>query len=157
MADGGRARRIAERIKVVVAEYLENRVKDERLGFVTVTDVRVTGDIQHASIFYTIFGSDIEREQTEAVLAEYKGRIRSAVGKAIGTRLTPTIEFIPDAVPEGAAHLEQLLAEAKRRDAELAAVAAEAGYAGDADPYKKPIDDDLADGPIVPGEQDKDA
>lgn len=137
MADPARARKIADRIKVVVAEYLEHRIKDERLGFVTITDARVTGDLQHASVFYTVFGDDQARTDTAAVLEANKGRIRSAVGKAIGIRLTPTIEFIADALPEGAAHLEDVLAQTRARDAELAAAAAGATYAGDADPYRK--------------------
>ncbi len=139
MADPARARKIAERIKVVVAETLENRIKDERLGFVTVTDARVTNDLQHATVFYTVFGTPEERAGTEAALEAARGKVRSAVGKAIGIRLTPTLEFIPDAIPEGAAHVEELLSVAKQRDAELAAVAAEARYAGDADPYRKPV------------------
>lgn len=137
MSDKARVRRVAERIKVIVAEYLDTRVKDDRLGFVTVTDVRVTGDLQHASIFYTFMGTEEERAASRAVIDAYTGRIRSAVGQGVGTRLTPSIEFIPDAVPEGAAHVEELLAEAKRRDAELAASAANAGYAAGPDPYKK--------------------
>lgn len=141
MADPARARKIAERIKVVVAETLENRIKDERLGFVTVTDARVTNDLQHATVFYTVFGTPEERAGTEAALEAARGKVRSAVGKAIGIRLTPTLEFIPDAIPEGAAHVEELLSVAKQRDAELAAVAAEARYAGDADPYRKPAGD----------------
>ena len=102
MADPARARKIADRIKVIVAEYLEFRLKDERLGFVTITDARVTGDLQQASVFYTVFGSNEERAATAAVLEANKGRIRSAVGKGIGIRLTPSIEFIADALPEGA-------------------------------------------------------
>ncbi len=141
MPDVARARRVAERIKVIVAEYLENRVKDDRLGFVTITDVRVTGDLQHASIFYTFFGTQDERTASEAVLRAYTGRIRSAVGQGVGTRLTPSIEFIPDALPETAAHVEELLAQAKRRDVELAQAAAAARYAGDADPYRKPAEE----------------
>jgi len=141
MADPARARKVADRIKVLTAEALEHRVKDERLGFVTVTDVRVTNDLQQASIFYTVFGSEAEREATAEALADNKGRIRSAVGKGLGIRLTPSIEFIPDAVPEGAAHLEEVLAEARRRDEELAAAKANARYAGEADPYRKPVDE----------------
>ena len=121
MADPARARKVADRIKVLVAEMLEGRIKDERLGFVTVTDVRVTGDLQHASVFYTVFGSDEERQATADVLEENKGRIRSAVGKGLQIRLTPSLEFIADAIPEGAAHLEEVLAETRRRDEELAA------------------------------------
>lgn len=138
MADPARARKIADRIKVIVAEYLEHRVKDERLGFVTITDARVTGDLQHASVFYTVFGDEAARQATADVLEAYRGRIRTAVGRQIGIRLTPSLEFIPDALPEGAAHLEDLVARTRARDAELARAAAGARHAGDADPYKKP-------------------
>ncbi len=137
MADPARARKVADRIKVIAAETIEHRLKDERLGFVTITDVRVTGDLQQASIFYTVFGSPEEREQTAQALADNKGRIRSAIGKGLGIRLTPSIEFIPDAIPEGAAHLEDLLAQTRQRDAELARAAAGAQYAGESDPYRR--------------------
>lgn len=140
MADPARARKVADRIKVTVAEYLEFRVKDERLGFVTITDTRVTGDLQHASVFYTVFGDDQDREATAAALEANKGRIRSAVGKAVAIRLTPSLEFIPDALPEDSAHLEDVLAQTRARDAQLAAAATGKSYAGDADPYKKPVD-----------------
>ena len=146
MGDPARARKIADRIKVIVAEYLEFRLKDDRLGFVTITDCRVTGDLQHATVFYTVFGSDEEREATAAVLEANKGRIRSAVGKGIGIRLTPSLDFIADAIPEGAAHLEDVLARARARDAELARAAAGATHAGDADPYRKPVDRTESDG-----------
>ncbi len=144
MADPARARKIAERIKALVADYIEFRLKDERLGFLTVTDVRVTGDLQHASIFYTVYGDDAARADTAAALQDNRGRIRSHVGKGLGIRLTPSVEFIPDAIPEGAANIEAALAAARQRDAELAAGAGQATYAGDADPYRKPAaaDDD---------------
>jgi ribosome-binding factor A len=145
MADPARAKKIADRIKVLVAETLEYRVKDERLGFITITDVRVTGDLQNASVFYTVFGGEAERAETAAALESAKGKLRSAVGKGIGIRLTPTLEFIPDALPDGAAHMEDLLLVAKQRDAEVAAAAAGASYAGDADPYKKPVDENQAE------------
>lgn len=141
MADPARARKIAERIKSLVAEYLEFRLKDERLGFVTVTDVRVTGDLQHASVFYTVFGDEASRADTEAALTANRGRIRSFVGQGLGIRLTPSLEFIPDAIPEGAANIEAALAAARERDAELARNAGNATYAGEADPYRKPADE----------------
>jgi ribosome-binding factor A len=144
MADPARARKIADRTKVVVAEFLEHRVKDERLGFVTITDVRVTGDAQHATVFYTAYGSDEERAATAEALESARGKIRSAVGRALGIRLTPSLEFVPDALPEGAAHLEDVLVATRAADAELARNRQGASYAGDADPYKKPssLDDD---------------
>lgn len=142
MADPARARKVADRIKSLVAQYLEFRVKDERLGFVTVTDVRVTGDLQQASIFYTVFGDEAARAATAEVLEDNRGRIRSAVGKGLGIRLTPTIEFIPDAIPEGAANIESALAQARERDAQLAQSSSGANYAGEADPYRKPARDE---------------
>ena len=140
MSDPARAHKIAERIKAIVAEQLEYRVKDERLGFVTVTDVRVTGDLQHATVFYTVFGSDDQRAATAAALESAKGKIRSALGQ-LGIRLTPSLEFIADALPEDAAHLADLLEATKRRDEQIAAAAAAARYAGDPDPYRRPADD----------------
>jgi ribosome-binding factor A len=141
MADPARAKKIADRIKVIVAETLEFRVKDERLGFITITDVRVTGDLQNASVFYTVFGGEDERAETAAALESAKGKLRAAVGKGIGIRLTPTLEFFADALPDTAAHMEALLREAKERDAAVAAAASGAVYAGEPDPYRKPADE----------------
>jgi ribosome-binding factor A len=138
MVDHPRARKLADRIKVIVAQMLDTRIKDPRLGFVTVTDVRVTGDLQNASVFYTVYGTDEEREGTAAALESAKGIIRSEVGKQTGVRLTPTLEFHLDSVPETAAHLDAALVEARRRDAELAALREGKAYAGEADPYRAP-------------------
>ena len=136
MVDHPRALKVADRIKVVVAQMLETRIKDPRLGFVTITDVRVTGDLQNASIFYTVLGDQEAQADTAKALESAKGIIRSEVGKQTGIRLTPTIEFILDAVPETAALLDSALLEARRRDAELEKVRREATFAGDADPYR---------------------
>lgn len=132
-----RVRKIADRVKVVVAEMLERRIKDPRLGFATVTDVRVSGDTQHATVFYTVLGGSEEIDGTAAALASATGLIRSEVGKQLGMRHTPTLEFILDGVPENARQIEDLLTRAKRSDAEVARRAASATYAGEADPYKK--------------------
>jgi ribosome-binding factor A len=145
MADQARAAKMADRIKVIIAKALERGVKDPRLGFVTITDVRVTGDLQHASVFYTVYGSDEERADTAAALKSATGMLRSEVGKNITARLTPSIEFIADGIPENAALIESLLNEARSRDAESESLAKSAQYAGDADPYVKPrviADDD---------------
>jgi ribosome-binding factor A len=145
MADTARARKLADRIHEIVAEALEKRVKDPRLGFLTVTDTRVTGDLQHATVFYTVYGDAEEKQSTAAALESAKGVLRSEVGRRTGLRLTPTLEFISDAVPENAAHIEELLRVAAAKDAEVAAQAAGAEYAGDPDPYKKDEDDESAD------------
>lgn len=143
MVDAARAAKMADRIKVIVAKTLERGIKDPRMGFVTITDVRVTGDLQHASIFYTVYGSDEERADTAAALKSATGMLRSEVGKNITARLTPSLEFIADGIPENAALIESLLSEAALRDAETDALAKTAAYAGDEDPYVKPriIDD----------------
>jgi ribosome-binding factor A len=140
-----RVRKIADRIQVVVAEMLERRIKDPRLGFVTVTDVRVSGDTQHASIFYTVMGGEEEVTSSTAALESAKGLIRSEVGKQLGMRHVPTLEFILDAVPENARHIEELLEQVRESDAAVAAAAAGKPYAGEADPYRKPHPDDETD------------
>ena len=137
MSSNPRIRRIADRIKVIVAEMLERRIKDPRLGFVTVTDVRVSGDTQQATVFYTVLGEDGSLESTAAALESARGLIRSEVGKQLGMRHVPTLDFIPDALPENARHLDEVLARARAQDEEVAARRG-AAYAGEEDPYRKP-------------------
>lgn len=146
MADEGRIRRVAERIQTTVAELLMNhKIKDPRLGFVTITDVRVTGDLQHATVFYTVYGSDQDRKDTAAAFRSAKGLIRSYVGKALGIRLTPDLEFVLDALPSTVASFENALAQAKEHDQEVSRLASHAQYAGEADPYRKPRESDDED------------
>jgi len=145
MADPERARKMADRIKVIVAKRLERGLRDPRLGFVTITDVKVTGDLQHASVFYTVYGSIEERTDSAAALKAATGLMRSEVGKNITARLTPSIEFIADGIPENAALIDDLLREAHDRDSATEDGKGAATYAGDADPYKKPREYDLED------------
>lgn len=142
MADPARARKIADRIKELIAANLEQVVKDPDLGFVTITDVRVTGDLQHASAFYTVFGDEAQRERTAELLEANRGRLRSFVGQRLGIRLTPTLELIPDALPENASHIDDLLRSAKERDEDLARARSAARPAGEADPYRTKGDDE---------------
>jgi len=142
-----RVRKVADRIQVIVAEMLERRIKDPRLGFVTVTDVRVTGDTQNASIFYTVLGEPDELAGTAVALESAKGLIRSEVGKQLGMRHVPSLEFIHDALPETARHIDDLLSKARASDAALAAASAGATYAGESDPYRKPHEDEDDDEP----------
>ncbi|MCW3493964.1 30S ribosome-binding factor RbfA [Microbacterium sp. SSM24] len=144
---GERQARLGDRIRVILAERLEKGLRDPRLGFVTITDVRVTGDLQHASVFYTVLGTEEERAASAQALASATGMLRSEVGKHLNTRLTPSLEFILDAIPENADHIADLLREARERDEAVAGLASSASYAGDADPYVKPreADDDDED------------
>lgn len=152
MSENPRARRLADRIKEIVATTIDTRVKDPRLGFVTITDVRVSGDLQHATVFYTVFGDEAERESTAAALRSATGMLRSEVGRQIDVRLTPSLEFMADALPENARTIEDLLVEARSRDAELARSKEGAAYAGEADPYRAPRDEDADDADAASGE-----
>jgi ribosome-binding factor A len=142
MADPARARKLADRIREIAAETLERRVKDPRLGFVTVTDARITGDLREATVFYTVYGDEGERAATAVALERVKGLVRSEVGRQTGVRFTPSIDFIADAVPENVAHIEDLLRTARASDEEVAQAAAAAEYAGDPDPYRGADDDE---------------
>jgi len=129
---------MADLIRQILAERLQKGLRDPRLGYVTITDVHVTGDLQHASVFYTVLGDDTERADTHAALTAATGMLRTEVGRNISARLTPTLEFVPDGVPENAAAIENLLQEARQRDAETERMKATAQYAGEEDPYKAP-------------------
>ncbi|MFI0354121.1 30S ribosome-binding factor RbfA [Actinomadura sp. 9N407] len=137
MVDAARARKLADRIQQIVAEMLERRIKDPRLGFVTVTDTRITNDLRDATVYYTVYGTEDEQAGTAAALESAKGVIRSEVGKQTGVRHTPSLTFVIDSVMENAAHIDDLLAKARQRDAEVARAAQGATPAGDANPYRE--------------------
>jgi ribosome-binding factor A len=139
-----RIRKIADRIQVIVAEMLERRVKDPRLGFVTVTDVRVTGDSQQATVFYTVLGEETDLVSTAAALESAKGLLRSEVAGQLGMRHAPSLAFVHDALPESARQIDEVLARAKAQDEEVASRRGTT-YAGEADPYKKPAEQPLSE------------
>jgi len=131
-----RVRRVADRIKETVALLLDTRVKDPRLGFVTITEVRITGDLREATVFYTVLGDDDKRDSTKAALESAKGMLRSEVGKALGIRHTPSLEFLLDGIPENAIHISEVLRTAQERDQELQKIAQSGKYAAGEDPYR---------------------
>ena len=133
-----RARRLEDRIAVIVAEMLERRIKDPRLGFVTITEARVTGDLREATVFYTVYGSDDEVAGTTAALASATGLIRTEVGRQTGIKHTPSISFTRDTVPDTVRTIDDLVAKARAADEDVAAARAGAEHAGDPDPYRKP-------------------
>lgn len=140
MTDSPRSRKLADQIQRILAERLQKGLRDPDLGYVTITDVRVTGDLQHATVFFTVLGTDEERELSAKALQRATGMLRTEVGKHLRIRLTPTLEFVPDALPETAGEIEQLLGEAKERDAAVREAAAHAHYAGEENPYKEEDD-----------------
>ena len=140
MTDTGRANKLADRIAQIVAEMLERRVKDPRLGVVTVTDAKITGDLREATVFYTVYGSADEQAGTAAALKSATGLIRSEVGRQTGLRHTPSLSFVRDTLPEGAQHMEELVAQARAADEALAQAREGAQPAGDPDPYRVPAE-----------------
>jgi len=129
---------MAARIKQIVASSIEMQVKDPRLGMVTITDVRLTGDLHDATVFYTVLGNDEERQASTQALESAKGTLRTEVGRQTGVRFTPTLTFKLDAIPETADQLKVLLAKAAEADALVEQARVNAAYAGDEDPYRKP-------------------
>ena len=130
--------KLADQIKVILASTIERRVKDPRLGFVTITEVRLTGDNREATAFYTVLGDDEERAGTAAALESAKGMLRTTVGQQLGLKFTPSLEFVLDATSEVAKNIEDLLARVQASDAEVAAEAAGKQYAGEPNPYREP-------------------
>lgn len=136
--------KLEDQIQLIVAEMLQRRVKDPRLGFVTVTDVRLTGDGREASVFYTNYGPSLDGREadaeggltdTAAALESTKGLLRTTVGQRLGLKFTPSLTFIPDASQESAKEMDSLLDRVRARDAELAASRGDC-FAGEADPYR---------------------
>jgi len=141
VTDSPRSRKLADQIQRILAERLQKGLRDPDLGYVTITDVRVTGDLQHATVFFTVLGTDEERELSAKALQRATGMLRTEVGKHLRIRLTPTLEFVPDALPETAGEIERLLGEAKQRDEAVRQAASGAHYAGEENPYKADDED----------------
>src|SRR4051812_19619207 len=141
MSDPAKTRRHAERVRELVASLLRE-IKDPRLGMVTITDARITGDLREATVYYTVLGDPAEQAATAAALESAKGMLRSRVGHALGLRHSPSLAFVLDNVQDHAKEIDDLLAEARNRDAEVQRLAAGKQYAGDPDPYKSDEDED---------------
>ena len=91
-----RIRKIQEFIKQEVSNIILRELKDPRMGFVTVTDAHITGDLREATVYISLFGSDEDKKNTLAALKSANGFIRTEVGRRLGIRYSPTIEFKED-------------------------------------------------------------
>ncbi|MGA7935209.1 MAG: 30S ribosome-binding factor RbfA [Kovacikia sp.] len=98
MATDRRVARVAELIKREVSQMLLSGIKDDRVGsgMVSVTDVNVSGDLQHAKIFVSIYGTDAAKVETMAGLKSATGYVRSELGQRIRLRRTPEVVFLED-------------------------------------------------------------
>ncbi len=157
MADPARARKLAVRIRQIVSSAIESQIKDPRLGMVTVTDARVTSDLREATVFYTVYGDETAVADSTRALASATGVLRATVGRQTGIKFVPTLTFVADMVPDTARELDEALERVRHADAELARLREHATYAGDADPYRRPDDDEEdPSAPVAADESDGD-
>ena len=156
MAGNPRAVRIAALIQRVVASALESQMHDKRLAGVTVTEVRVTNDLQIAKVYWTQLGRSGheagERKRAQQALRQASGRLRTLVGARAGLRLTPALRFIYDEVPAEATEIEDVLTAARHRDEAMAKARVNARYAGDPDPYRHDDEEETDKSGFVPDE-----
>lgn len=108
-----RANRVAEQIKKELGDIITTKLKDPRIGFVTVTDVEVTGDLQQATIYISVLGTEQEKEDTLLGLTKAKGFVRSEIGNRIRLRKTPELAFEYDEALEYGNHIESILRDLK--------------------------------------------
>src|SRR5699024_5628710 len=104
-----RSNRVAEQMKKELGDIISRKIKDPRVGFVTITDVEVTGDLQQANVFISILGDEKEQQNTLIGLAKATGFIRTEIGKRIRLRKTPEIFFETDESIERGNRIEKIL------------------------------------------------
>ena len=111
-----RVRKIQEFIKQEVSNILLRELKDPRLGFVTVTDARITGDLREATAYVSLFGKAEEKENTLKALKNATGYIRTEVGRRLGIRYSPTIEFKEDTSLDYGMKIDKILRDIEKKD-----------------------------------------
>lgn len=107
----GRMRRVDEAIRQVIADALAGELKDPRVGFVTVTDVRTSADLSHARVYVSVLGDAEQREESVAGLRSAHGFLQGRIARELAFKRTPTLEFAYDDTTDRALRLEELLRE----------------------------------------------
>lgn len=110
MTEGTRPSRVSEEFREILAEEIP-KLKDPRVGFVTVTHVKVTSDLRHARVFYTALGDERERAATRAGLRSARAHLRRVIGDQVRLKALPEIEFEEDETIDAADRIEQLIRE----------------------------------------------
>jgi ribosome-binding factor A len=112
-----RVRRVAEQLKKDISQIISEEMKDPRVGVITsVTEVQLSRDLNYASVYVSIFGSEKEKEDTLQALIRAAGYIRSEIGKRIRLRNTPEINFYLDSSMEYGAHIENVIKSLKKEE-----------------------------------------
>jgi ribosome-binding factor A len=111
-----RSERVSDQMKQEIADILMRKLKDPRVGFVTVTDVAVADDLRNATVYVSIYGSDAEKQASLKGLRSAAAFIRSELGKRMRMRYLPELLFRFDATVERGAHIMELLREIEEKE-----------------------------------------
>lgn len=111
-----RSRRVAQQIQQALSELIRREVRDPRLGMLTLTEVRVSNDLSHAKVFYSVMGADAQRAQE--ILDSAASMLRGPLGRALGIRHSPELRFVQDELIASGARLTELIQKAVKDDAE---------------------------------------
>ncbi len=112
-----RVRRVAEQIKKDVSQIIGAEIKDPRVASITsVTDVELSRDLRYASVYVSIYGTDMEKEETLQTLVRASGFIRGEIGRRVRLRYTPEISFYLDKSIEYGAHIEGVIKSLKQAE-----------------------------------------
>jgi ribosome-binding factor A len=116
MPEGGRPSRVSEEFREILAEEIP-KLKDPRVGFVTVTGVTVTPDLRRARVFYTSMGDDRARRATAAALRSARGHLRQVIGHQVRMKVLPELEFEEDETIQSSERIDALLRKLHEGDA----------------------------------------
>jgi ribosome-binding factor A len=108
LPEGARPSRVSEEFREILAEEIP-RLKDPRVGFVTVIGVKVTPDLRRARVFYSTLGDERERKSTAAALRSARGHLRKLIGHQVRMKVLPDLEFEEDETLQSVERIEQLL------------------------------------------------
>lgn len=111
-----RSNRVGEQMKKELSDIIGRKLKDPRIGFVTVTDVAVTGDLQQATVYISVLGDSKQREDTLKGLETAKGFMRSEIGQRIRLRKTPELLFEFDESIDYGNRIETLISQIHAED-----------------------------------------
>ena len=111
-----RVRKIQEFIKQEVSTIILRELKDPRIGFVTITDAKITGDLREATVYVSLFGDAEKKKATMDALHSATGYIRTEIGKRLGIRYSPSIEFKEDTSIEYGAKIDKILNDINKKD-----------------------------------------
>jgi ribosome-binding factor A len=118
VAQSFRKERLSGAIQVLLSELLVNRVKDPRIGFVTITEVRLSADLETARVYYSVMGDDSSRGESHKGLISAKNFLRKTIGDELKMRNTPDFVFVYDDTLDRADNIDRALGDARRQDEE---------------------------------------